>query len=446
MPRKNDAQQTASSATPSAPHLAAPLPVSSATPGASTTSAAGQRATTPAIDLALQGGGAHGAFTWGVLDRLLEETDLPIAGISGTSAGAMNAAVLISGWEKGLEKYRDKAGRNPADVDLQHRDAQAMARASAKQALQSFWRDISTGGASWAGLLWPTAAWQDSSDWLNRMLPVPMQQMLSALRTSPFMLAQYNLDATVAFRAFEAFAQMFSPYELNPLDVNPLRDVLKQHVNPERLRGSQIKLFVTATSVQTGRPRVFGCQDLSIDALMASAALPLLFRAVEIDGEAYWDGGYVGNPSIWPLIYGTDADDVVLVRINPLQRDEVPMRAGDIMNRLNEVTFNASLIAEMRAIGFVKRLVQEDRLPREQYRNLRMHMIDAEDQLKPLNASSKMNTLWSFFKQLHEIGRAAAERWIEQHKADIGQRDSIDIEREFLGQPTQPLAGPVAPT
>ena len=331
-----------------------------------------------AIDLALQGGGSHGAFTWGVLDRLLDDTTLPIAGISGTSAGALNAAVLATGWASG-------------------------GRSGAQAALRAFWLDVA--GQSTA---------------------------LGGCFGAPAGIAGFNLDMNPFYAWTQQFTRWFSPYQFNPLGSNPLRQVLQRHVQPQVLRHGPLALFITATSVQTGQPRVFDRQDLSIDALLASACLPQLFRAVEIDGQPYWDGGYSGNPALWPLIYNTEALDVLLVKINPLLRPGTPDTAEEIADRINEITFNAGLVGEMRAIAFVQKLVDEGRVEPGEYKNLRLHMVADEEGLAPLTASSKLNTERAFLEALHALGRAAAERWLHAHRASVGVRSTLDLRQTFL--------------
>jgi NTE family protein len=337
------------------------------------------------INLALQGGGAHGAYTWGVLDRLLEEPDVEINGISGTSAGAMNAAVLACGYTKGGNQ-------------------------AARDALERFWRDVS--GAS-------------------------LSLMTGASSPMAILGGGYNLRHSPAYNAMEFLTSTFSPYELNPFNINPLRTILEQHVDVDALRDSKIPLFVAATAVRTGQPRVFHCDEVTPDSLLASACLPAIFQAVEIDGEPYWDGGYMGNPVIWPLIYNTDVSDVLLVQINPLFRPETPKTAYDIANRLNEITFNSSLIAEMRAIQFVSKLVQENRLDPDKYRDVRMHAVLAGDALKDLDASSKMNASWDFLLFLRDKGRAQMDTWLTMHKQKIGVTGTIDIQKTFLDNPIQ---------
>jgi NTE family protein len=338
------------------------------------------------IDFALQGGGSHGAFTWGVLDRFLDEDGLGFAAVSGSSAGALNAAVLATGLARG-------------------------GRAGAQAALQDFWRDIGAEHSPWGGCF---GAWR----------PKPRPG-----------LAAFNLDTNPFYAWSNLFLHTFSPYQFNALADSPLRPVVARHVQPEVLRDGPLALYITATAVRTGRPRVFDCHDLSIEALLASACLPQLFKAVEIDGEPYWDGGYSGNPAIWPLTYRTTALDVVLVKINPLYRPGLPDTAEEIGDRVNEITFNAGLIAEMRAIDFVQRLIGQGRLDAGEYKNLRLHMVADEAGLAPLHPSSKLNTDPDFLQALHDLGHAAASHWLLRHRGDLGLRSTLDIRATFLDPP-----------
>lgn len=348
----------------------------------------------PPVDLALQGGGSHGAFTWGALDRLLEDDGLNIAGISGTSAGALNGAVMLSGYVKGHAQGDEKA-----------------ARAHAQQALRDFWQDVSRHGPIFSPL---------------------------SIQSNGMLKQEFNFDQFPVYQWMNMFTRAFSPYEFNPLNLNPLKDVLIRHVDIDALRkGSAhcgISLFVTATSVRTGQAKVFSDAELSIDALMASACLPFIFQAIEIDGEAYWDGGYTGNPALYPLIYNTEAMDILLVKINALHRDDTPTRSMDIIDRLSEITFNTSLMGELRAIAFVKRLLSEQKIDPGRYKSLNLHMVADDEGLMPYNASSKFNTDWAFLQQLHDMGHAAADRWLGVHRADVGVRSSLDIEGVFLSK------------
>jgi NTE family protein len=332
------------------------------------------------LNLALQGGGAHGAFTWGVLDRLLEEPGLAIEGISATSAGAMNAAVMAGGYVE--------AGR-----------------AGARAALDEFWRRVGQ---------------------LGRFSP---------LRGGPLdLLAKaWNLEPTPTQMAFETLTRVLSPYQFNPLNWHPLRDILSQSIDFGALADSdQIKLFVSATNVRSGKIRVFHHNELNAEVLLASACLPFLFQAVEIDGEAYWDGGYMGNPAIYPLIYNCASPDVAIVQINPLVRDEVPKTAPEILDRVNEISFNSTLMREMRSIAFVTRLIEQKALDPARYKKMYIHVIEAEAEMGDFGANSKLEASHGFLRRLRDIGRRAAEDWLAAHYADIGVASSIDIEERFL--------------
>lgn len=344
--------------------------------------------TIKSINLALQGGGAHGAFTWGVLDRLLEEEDVEIHGLSGTSAGAMNAAILVDGYVEG--------GR-------QH----------AKDQLADFWFEISQLGA-----VFSPSGLQN----LHNMLPSGL-----------------GWDWLTAFNPVDMLSRTFSPYELNPLNFNPLRNVLERVLKVENLQGCHMRLFVAATNVETGQPRIFKEDEITIDVLMASACLPFVFQAVEIESVPYWDGGYAGNPAIWPLIYKTDCTDVLLVQINPLMRAGTPKTALDIINRLNEISFNASLIAEMRAINFVKRLIHTGKLDDKEYHDVHMHMVAPPDDVHDMNANTKMNADWNFFQMLHGIGRTQMDDWLRERKTALGKRSTLDIEKHFLVKPKRKI-------
>jgi len=346
-----------------------------------------------AIDLALQGGGSHGAFTWGVLDRLLQDDELAIDGVSGTSAGALNAAVLATGFAEG-------------------------GRSGARAALRGFWLDVARQGSCFGS---PATGWPHALG-SNPFAALPGLQAMG----------DFNLDRNPLYAWTQQFLRAFSPYQFNPFDLNPLRDVVQRHVHEAALRRGPLSLFVTATAVRTGQPRVFHREDLSVDALLASACLPQLFRAVMLDGEPYWDGGYSGNPAIWPLIYETAALDVLLVKINPLVRPGTPDTPEEIADRVNEITFNAGLVSEMRAIAFVQRLVRQGRLSEGEYKNLRLHMIADEQGLAPLHPSSKLNTEPGFLEALHDLGRDAAERWLAAHRGDIGVRSTLDPATAFL--------------
>jgi NTE family protein len=326
------------------------------------------------IDLALQGGGSHGAFTWGVLDRLLEEPWLRIEAISGTSAGAMNAAVLADGWTQ------DGA-------------------AGAKAALDSYWRLVARGAA------------------------------FSPLQRSPLdrLLGRWSLDGSPAYLALDLMTRVFSPYHLNPLGLNPLRDILAKSIDFDRLARSSIKLFITATSVRTGRGRIFRNAEISPDVLMASACLPTMFQAIEIDGEHYWDGGFAGNPTITPLIRESDAHDTILVQINPRERTDIPRSATDVLDRLNEISFNSPLMKELRMIALLRQVANPGHGEGARWAGMRTHRIRT-DRLTAYGASSKLNAEWEFVSMLKEDGRHSADRFLAKHAKDLGKQSTTDLD------------------
>ena len=332
------------------------------------------------IDLALQGGGAHGAFTWGVLDALLDDGRLHFDRISGTSAGAMNAIVLADGLHRG-----------GAD--------------GARERLEAFWKGVSREGG-------PATA---TGDILDRILGF------------------WRLPGLEPLALFQPFMTSASPYGLNPLNINPLKDLLEQLVDFDSVRACQhVRLFISATNVRDGKIKIFHNNDLSADALMASACLPYLFQAVEIEGEAYWDGGYAGNPALFPFFEGGGSEDILLVQVSPVHRAEVPTSANDIMERVSEITFNSSLLREFRAIDFVNRLMDEHRLDTSRYRRNRLHRIDANAALAGRTGASKLDTSWRFFQDLKEAGRSAAKDWLEAHFEDVGRHATLDLRKEFL--------------
>jgi len=334
------------------------------------------------LNLALQGGGSHGALTWGVLDALLEDGQWRFDGVSGTSAGAMNAVALAHGFAKAAHEHKDPHEAHLAGCAL------------ARETLTRLWEGVGTLGS----LMWgaPLAA---------------ANPMMGLMR------------------------QWLSPYQTNPLDINPLRRLLEREVDFDLLCSARRaahaaggpQVFVCATNVRTGRGEIFSGQRLSADAVMASACLPLLFKAVEIDGQHYWDGGYSGNPALYPLIYQTETSDVLLVQINPIEHLDLPHSGPEIMERMNEVTFNASLLAELRAIEFVRRLLAEGKLDPRRYKSVRMHRIDGGAVLAPFGADSKMRADLAFVRKLFAMGRAAGQEWLHAHRKDVGVRPSIQI-------------------
>lgn len=341
---------------------------------------AGPRPNTKSVNLALQGGGAHGAFTWGVLDHLLEDGRLTLDAISGTSAGAMNAVVLADGFEEG-----------GAD--------------GAREQLERFWAGVSDNGAAAAAA--------------NMIV----RSMLGFWQPAGF--STHSM--------FQQFAGMFSPYRMNPLNINPLRKLLESLVDFDRVgRCQSIRLFLSATNVRTGKIRVFSGGEVDAAAVMASACLPFLFQAVEIDGEAYWDGGYSGNPALFPFFEHAASHDILLVQVNPVVRDQVPRTAQQIVERVAEITFNNSLLKELRAIDFVNRMMDERRLDPRRYRQNRLHRVEATDALSGHTATTRFDTDWRFFRELRDAGREAARTWLAAHFDDVGVRGTLDLRAEFV--------------
>jgi NTE family protein len=345
----------------------------------SSNAVAGVDRETVLVDLALQGGGSHGAFTWGVLERLLEEHWLKIEGISGTSAGAMNAAVLADGFALGGAK-------------------------GAQAALETYWRHVS-----------------------------------EAARFSPFqrspvdrMLGRWTMDNSPLVFMLNTMSRIFSPYDLNPAGSNALLPILEKQINFERLRNSPVKVFITATNVRTGRPRVFRNADITPDVLLASACLPTVFQAVEIDGESYWDGGYSGNPTLTPLVTELVSDDTIIIPINPVERPGTPTSASEILNRLNEVSFNAVLIKELRMMALLRRTADPGNGEGAQWARMRVHLVRNKI-MDTLDSSSKMNAEWDFLTMLRDEGRKAADEFLTEHGDSIGKRSTLDIDRMVEG-------------
>ena len=347
-------------------------------------------AANPRLNLALQGGGSHGAFTWGVLDTLLQDGSIAIDGISGTSAGAMNAVALAHGFAQAMNK--------PPEAQ----------REAARASLASFWEGIVDMGA------------------LGEAQRTPFNLLFGGFGGgSPTALWS---DTVARF-----WSNTVSPYQSNPFDINPLKDFIERQVDFERLAHYKgLKVFVVATRVSTGKAEVFSGKRLTADAVMASACLPTVFRAVEIEADHFWDGGYSGNPAIHPLIYDCSSRDILLVQINPIRRDKLPTTAGDIMDRLNEITFNATLIAEMRAIDFVKRLLSEGRLDPTRYKDVLMHRIDGGPDLEQFAASTKSSTEGKLIRTLRDLGSEAAREWLDRHRHAIGVTSTVNIARDYL--------------
>ncbi len=330
------------------------------------------------VNLALQGGGAHGAFTWGVLDEIFADGRIWVDSISGTSAGAMNAVVAAMGMYEG--------GGD-----------------GARHELERFWREISKAG------------------------------MMSPLKPGLFeqMRQGWSLDSSPGYLWMDLLNRLASPYDINPMRLNPLRDLVEKFIDFPTVRAStDMQIYISATNVESGRARIFTREEIDIDVVMASACLPFMFHAVEIDGDYYWDGGYMGNPVLLPFMDDSECDDVVIVQINPIYRDGEPRTARDILNRVNEVTFNASLIKELRMIHMIDTLVDRG-ANAFRARRMNVHMIESRRQMRKLSASSKLNTQWDFLVYLRDIGRQAAARWIADNYDAIGARSTLDLEEMF---------------
>jgi NTE family protein len=332
------------------------------------------------INLALQGGGAHGAFTWGALDRLLQEPDLEIAAISGTSAGALNAAALKSGW------ITDGAQ-------------------GARAALDTLWTDVAN--SSVAGV----------SQWVTHgFAPSAMSR---ALELSPgYMFA-------------DALSRMTTPYNWGPFYNNPLKSLVEGFNYSQVCDDDGPELFIGATNVRSGKVRVFSRDDITPDALLASACLPTMFKAIEIDGDAYWDGGYTGNPALFPLFDQSLPDDIVVININPLERNDLPKTAQEIQNRVNEISFNSSLLRELRAIRFVQKLLTTGALNAGTMKNVNVHMIADDALMNELSVATKVVAIPSVLHALKTAGQQAASAFLDAHSADIGHKSSVDLQAMF---------------
>lgn len=351
------------------------------------------------INLALQGGGSHGAFTWGVLDEILRDGRLDIEAITGASAGAMNAVALVQGF---LENGRE----------------------GARARLEDFWRAICDDNA----------------------LTASRREMIDA------MFGAWTFEGSPFQAWLDFMSSIASPYTLNPLNINPLRDVVESIIEFEKVRAcTQIKLFIAATNVHTGHVAIFNREHLTVEHVLASACLPQVFQAVEIDGVPYWDGGYMGNPALFPLFYESATPDILIVQVNPLERKMTPRSPRDIQNRLNEITFNGALLAELRAIDFVTRLIDEGKLQRatgaigkllrrgrhshDAYMRPLVHRIDGAEEVAQFSASTKFDTRWGFLTQLRDIGRRAAKNWLEQNFDSIGVEGTLDLRLAFTSTP-----------
>ncbi|MFS4438890.1 patatin-like phospholipase family protein [Paracoccaceae bacterium GXU_MW_L88] len=339
------------------------------------------------VNLALQGGGAHGAFTWGALDRLMDEKDIEIDGVTATSAGAMNAAAIKIGWHEN-------------------------GRAGVRRRLDQFWLSLSTTGDA---------------------LPAPIENWLMTVAPSPGFVSDI-LEMSPVYWGSEMLTRFLSPYEYNPFNIQPFRKLVETHLDEESLRAKDgPQLFINATNVRTGKAKVFSGDDVTIDALMASACLPTIYQAVEIEDkktgqmEAYWDGGYTGNPSLFPLYETTKADDILIIHINPLYREQVPHTATEISNRVNEISFNASLLKDLRAVAFVNRLTSQGNIPKGAMRDLRIHSVMDDETMRQLGVATKMTPDLAFLLHLKEAGRRAMSGFLRQNGDKIGKESSVNL-------------------
>lgn len=333
------------------------------------------------VGIALQGGGAHGAFTWGVLDRLLEVDEIVAEAMCGTSAGAVNAVVCAYGLHVG----------GPP---------------KAKELMEKLWLQVANSGSF-------------------LFKPGVMDQFFG----------KGDIYNSPGYLWFNAMTQFMSPYNFNPFNYNPLRDILNNLVDFEELHlYNKKKLFICATNVKTNRAKIFTNKDITVDSVLASACLPFLFQAVEIDGEYYWDGGYMGNPPIFPLITNTSIHDVVLIKINSININSVPTTARDIADRVNEISFNSSLINEMKLIHYRNELLRNGilKVDDKANREIFVHTISGYDALSQLSYSSKMNTSWEFLLQLKEKGREIASQWLETDFKQVGLKSTFDVEEHFF--------------
>lgn len=335
---------------------------------------------TKKVAFALQGGGAHGAFTWGILDKFLEDGRFEIEGLSGTSAGGLNSVALIQGMMKG--------GPEGARKELHH--------------------------------LWQSVAKMSS---------------MGPFKNTPYesFLGQYNLDRSLGYIGMNFLKSMFSPYEFNPFNIDPFKDFIEDFFDFEALREyRKIKLFLCATQVSSGKLKLFSLEDLSLDVIRASACLPFLFQAVKIGDEHYWDGGFVGNPAIYPLIYNCETSDIFVVQLSVMRRKQLPRTAAEIRDRHKEITYNACLMREMRSIDFVTELIDKGLLDKDKIKRLFMHLLRDENLFGSLNISSALNASWDFIEFLFNQGRLVAHDWIRKHYDDIGVRTTTDMHKDFV--------------
>lgn len=329
------------------------------------------------IGIALQGGGAHGAFAWGVMDKLLEDGRFDIRGVSGTSAGGMNAASCIQGLLKGGEK-------------------------EARNTLQTYWKSMSEFS-------------KETSPFIKGRNPMDVKN------------GNFNLNHTLGFMMMGMLQSQMSPYEFNPNNMNPFREFVTKFFDFDLIRNNEDrKIFLGATHVRTGRVKVFRNADFSPDTLLASACLPFIFQAVKVKGEYYWDGGFIANPAIYPVIQETDANDIVLVQLTNTHCGNLPKTKDEVVNRFKEITYNGCLVREMRAIHYITKLIDEGIIPADKHKRVNMHVIKDEEAFEGLNLTSALNTEWEFLQFLFNKGRDAAHRWIEANYSKVGSKHSID--------------------
>ncbi len=332
------------------------------------------------IAIALQGGGSHGTFSWGVLDALLEHDNIEIIGLSGTSAGAMNAASLLQGYIK-----------NGAQ--------------GAREELERFWRLMAEKSQS------------------SGMKPTPGNMLIG----------DYSVRGSPLYESMNMLSTFFSPYQLNPFDMNPLRDFVRDFFDFKLMnKAKSPQIFLCATHVKTGKLKLFEGPELKEESLLASACLPTMFKAVEVDGEYYWDGGFIGNPAIYPLIYNTDATDIVVIQLRQAYRAELPTTADAIADRHKEITFNSCLLREMRAIYFVTKLIDKGVITDPSIRRLNMHLIRNPEVAGQIDMSSALNTDIGFFEYMFKEGRKTGKEWLKDNYQHIGVRTSAEIEKDFI--------------
>lgn len=330
------------------------------------------------VAIALQGGGAHGAFAWGVADKILEDGRLDILGVSGTSAGGMNAAAIVQGLIKGGPEQ-------------------------ARATLKDYWRSM--------------------SELSKKISPYAHNEVDK-------MMHSHNLNHSMGYWFMSQMQSVMSPYEFNPVNHNPFGDFVKDFFDFETIRyNNERRIFLGTTHVKTGKIKVFTNKDFCADVLLASACLPFMFQAVQVDGEHYWDGGFIANPAIYPLIYECDCSDIIVVQLTRTHTENIPKTRFDIMDRLKEITYNGCMVHEMRAIYFVSKLIDEGKIKEGAIKRMNMHMIKNEDVFKDLNLSSALNTEWEFLEMLFKEGRKSAEKWLAANFDKVGTRQhSLDEE------------------